>query len=186
MVLLQMNPQKQEATDRKLHETQVENYDFTMFWSRITTSHGIAVKWYLRVYWLLPFSIVASFKKNRRFFCLAPTILLESTDDSFAEHHEYLGQSINFISKRSHFLLSPDSFSLHQLNQQTAWQKSYYINRHLPQDPPVFFVDKTFISNILNPGNCRAVPGYVLALLKDGHQWDGVSSLTGILQERKR
>ena len=28
MVLLQMNPQKQEATDRKLHETQVENYDY--------------------------------------------------------------------------------------------------------------------------------------------------------------
>ena len=44
MVLLQMNPQKQEATDRKLHETQVENYMITMFWSRITTSHGIAVK----------------------------------------------------------------------------------------------------------------------------------------------
>ena len=42
------------------------------------------------------------------------------------------------ISKKSHFLLSPDSFSLHQLNQQTTWQKSYYINRHLPQDPPVF------------------------------------------------
>ena len=63
-----------------------KNYDFTMFWSRITTSHGIAVKWYLRVYWLLPLSIVASFKKNRRFFCLAPTILLPSTDDSFGKH----------------------------------------------------------------------------------------------------
>ena len=44
IVLLQMNLQKQEATDRKLHETQVKHYDFTMFWSRITTSHGIAVK----------------------------------------------------------------------------------------------------------------------------------------------
>ena len=44
MVLLQMNPQKQEATDRKLHETQVENYDFTMFWSCITTSHGYCLK----------------------------------------------------------------------------------------------------------------------------------------------
>ena len=106
-----------------------------MFWSRITTSHGIAVKWFLRVYWLLPLSIVASFKKNRRFFCLAPTILLPSTDDSFAEHHEYLGQSINFISQRIHFQLSPDSFSLHQLNQQTTWQKSYWINRHPPTRP---------------------------------------------------
>ena len=95
-----------------------------------------------------------SFKKNRRFSRLAPTILLESTDDSFSSHRGCLEKSTNFISKRSHFLLSPDSFSLHQLNQQTTWQKSYYINRHLPQDPPVF-VDKTFISNILNPGNLQ-------------------------------
>ena len=57
-----------------------------MFWSRIIISHGIAVKWYLKVYWLLPFSIVASFKKSRRFFCLAPTILLLRIDDSFGKH----------------------------------------------------------------------------------------------------
>ena len=93
-----------------------------MFCPRIIISHGIAVKWYLKVYWLLPLSIVDSFAENRRFFWKASTTLLPSTDDSFAEHHEYLGQSINFISKRSHFLLSPDSFSLHQLNQQTTWQ----------------------------------------------------------------
>ena len=85
-----------------------KNYDFTMFWSRITTSHGIAVKWYLRVYWLLPLSIVASFKKNRRFFCLAPTTLLLSTMNTWAS-------SIKFISQRSLFLISTDSFSLHQL-----------------------------------------------------------------------
>ena len=118
-------------------------------------SRCIAVKWYLRVYWQLPFSIVDSFKKHRRFFRRAPTILLLSTDDSFSSHRGCLEKSIYFISKRSHFLLSPDSFSLHQLNQQTTWQKSYYINRHLPQDPPAFFVDKTFISNILNPGNLQ-------------------------------
>ena len=75
-----------KATERKLHETQVEKLWFYYVWSRITTSHGIAVKWYLRVYWLLPLSIVASFKKNRRFFCLAPTILLPSTVDSFGKH----------------------------------------------------------------------------------------------------
>ena len=63
-----------------------KNYDFTMFWSHITAFHGIAVKWYLRVYWLLPLSIVASFKKNRRFFCLAPTILLLRIDASFGKH----------------------------------------------------------------------------------------------------
>ena len=157
-----------------------------MFWSRITTSHGIAVKWYLRVYWLLPLSTVDSFKKHRRFFWKAPTILSPSTDDSFAEHHEYLGQSINFISKRSHFLLSPDSFSLHQLNQQTTWQKSYYINRHLRQDLPVFLLTKRSYRTYWTLVICRAVPRYVLALLKNGHQWDGVSPWTGTLQERKR
>ena len=69
---------------------------------------------------LLPMSTDDSFKKNRRFSRLAPTILLESTDDSFSSHRGCLEKSINFISKRSHFLLSPDSFSLHQLNQQTT------------------------------------------------------------------
>ena len=62
-----------------------------MFWSRISASHGIAVKWYLRVYWLLPLSTVDSFAENRRFFCREPTILLPSTDDSFAEHRWILG-----------------------------------------------------------------------------------------------
>ena len=33
---------------------------------------------------------------------------------------------------------------------------------------------------------CWAVPRYVLVLLKDGHQWNGVSPLNGTLQERKR
>ena len=130
-VLLQMNPQRQkgnrEKTSRKL---KWKNYDFTMFLSRIITSRYIAVKWYLRVYWLLPFSTVDSFAEHRRFFWKAPTILLPSTDDSFGKHRrfffiapttlfhstdEYLGQSINFISQRSLFLISTDSFSLHQL-----------------------------------------------------------------------
>ena len=74
-----------------------KNYDFTMSLSRITASQCIAVKWFLKVYWLLPLSIVDSFAEHRRFFCRAPSTLLPSTVDSFAEHHEYLGQSINFI-----------------------------------------------------------------------------------------
>ena len=87
-----MNPQRQEGYREKAsRKPKWKNYDFTMFLSNIakaniTTSHGIAVKWYLRVYWLLSLSIVASFKKNRRFFCLAPTILLPSADDSFGKH----------------------------------------------------------------------------------------------------
>ena len=58
--------QRENFTDPKW-----KNYDFTMFWSRITASHGIAVKWFLRVYWLLPLSIVDSFAEHRRFFCRA-------------------------------------------------------------------------------------------------------------------
>ena len=123
---------RQEGNREKISQSpKWENYEFTMFLSRIIASRHIAVKWYLRVYWLTS-------HEHRRFFCLESTILLESTDDSFSSHRGCLEKSIYFIAKRSHFLLSPDSFSLHQLNQQTTWQKSYYINRHLPRDPPVF------------------------------------------------
>ena len=79
-----------KTTERKLHETQVKNLWFYYVLSCITISHGIAVKWYLRVYWLLPLSIVASFKKHRRFFWKAPTTLLLSTMNTWAS-------SINFF-----------------------------------------------------------------------------------------
>ena len=74
------------ATERKLHETQAKNLWFYYVFVRFTISRCIAVKWYLRVYWLLPLSIVASFKKNRRFFCFAPSILLLRIDASFGKH----------------------------------------------------------------------------------------------------
>ena len=54
-----------------------------MFWSRITIFHGIAVKWFLRVYWLLPLSIVDSFGKHRRLFCWAPMNTWASQSTSF-------------------------------------------------------------------------------------------------------
>ena len=146
MVLLQMNPQTERQQRESFTKAQWKNYDSTMFWSRIITSHGIAVKWYLRVYWLLPLSIVDSFAEHRRFFCWAPTILLPRTDDSFAEHHKYLGQSINFISKRCHFLISTDSFSLHPLQIVDSLAESYWINRHMPKDRPDF-VDKMVMSD---------------------------------------
>ena len=97
-----------KATMRKPHETQVEKLWFYYVFVRITISHGIAVKWFLKVYWLLPLSTDDSFAENRRFFCWAPMTLFLSTD-------EYLGQSINSISQRSLFLIATDSFSLHQL-----------------------------------------------------------------------
>ena len=113
-----------KATERKLHETQVKNLWFYYVLSCITISHGIAVKWFLRVYWLLPRSIVASFKKHRRFFCLAPSILLLSTDDSFAEHHEYLGQLVNFFLKR--YLLSCKMESVRMIDSLLIFTHGYW------------------------------------------------------------
>ena len=114
MMLLQMNPQTGKQQMENFTETQVEKLWFYYVFVRITIFHGIAVKWFLKVYWLLPLSTDDSFAENRRFFCWEPTILLLrtddsfaenrrlfcrapttlllSTDDSFAEHHEYLGQ----------------------------------------------------------------------------------------------
>ena len=185
MVLLQMNPQTGRQQRESFTKPKWKNYDFTMFWSRITTSHGIAVKWYLRIYWLLPLSIVASFKKNRRFFCLAPSILLPSTDDSFGKHHEYLGQSINFISQRSRFLLSTDSFSFinwnsrqlgrsHTASTDTANKTLLFFcwqNGHIGHAELWWFV-----------GSCQDM----CLLWENGHQWNGVSPLADALQEGKR
>ena len=45
MVLLQMNPQRQEGNREKASRNPSgKNYDFTMFLSRIITSRYIAVK----------------------------------------------------------------------------------------------------------------------------------------------
>ena len=80
-----------KTTERKLHETQVKNLWFYYVLSCITTSHGIAVMWFLRVYWLLPLSIVDSFAEHRRFFFIAPLILLLRIDASFGKHRRILG-----------------------------------------------------------------------------------------------
>ena len=178
-----MNPQRQEGNREKAsRKPKWKNYDFTMFLSRITTSRCIAVKWYLRVYWLLPFSIVASFKKNRRFFCLESTLLLESTDDSFAEHRWILGpvNQLHFPKEsfpyfNGLFFSSSTEIVDNLLKQQTPATR-----------PSWFLFDKTVMPKIRNPSVFRAVPGYVLALLKDGHQRDEISPLNGNLKERKR
>ena len=99
-----------------------------MFLSRITAFHGIAVKWYLRVYWLLPLSTDDSFAEHRRFFCREPTTLLLSTINTWTS------QSTSF-PKGVISCFHQTLFSLHQLKQQTAWQKSYGINRHSLQEP---------------------------------------------------
>ena len=157
-----------------------------MFFFLFITSRYIAVKRYLIVYWLLPLSIVASFKKNRRFFCLAPTILLESIDDSFAEHRWILGPVNQLHFQKESFPAFSRLFFSSSTESQTTWQKSYYINRHQPQDSPDFCLTKRSCQRYQTQVFCRAVPEYVLALLKNGHQWDVVSPVTGTLQDRKR
>ena len=86
MVLLQMNPQTGRQQRENYTKPKWKNYDFYYVFVPITTSRCIAVNWYLRVYWVLPFRIVDSFAENRRFFCRAPTILLLRIDDSFGKH----------------------------------------------------------------------------------------------------
>ena len=44
MVLLQMNQQTGRQQRENLTKPEWKNYDFTMYLSRITTSHDIAVK----------------------------------------------------------------------------------------------------------------------------------------------
>ena len=119
-----------------------------------------------------------SFKKNRRFSRLAPTILFQVTVDAWRSQstsfpkrviscfHQTLFLFINWISRqldRSH-TTSTDTSHVTLLFLLT--KRSY----------------RTYWTLVI----CRAVPRYVLALLENGHQWDGVSSLTGTLQERKR
>ena len=151
MVLLQMNPQTGRQQRENFTKPKWNNYDSTMFLSRIITSRYIAVKWYLRVYWQLPLSIVDSFKKHRRFFCLESTILLESTDDSFAEHHEYLGQfnqlhfqKESFPAFSGLFFSSSTEIVDSLLKQQTPATRSSCLfvwqNGHAKDTEPKFFV----------------------------------------------
>ena len=79
-------------------------YDFTMFLSRITASHGIAVDWSLRVYWLLPLSTVDSCKKHRRFFRRAPTTLLLSTINTWANQSTSFPKGVISCFHRTLFL----------------------------------------------------------------------------------
>ena len=111
-----------KATRESFTKTQMEKLWFYYVLSRSTLPRGLILSdfWeyidcFLLASSLLLKRIVDSFALHRRFFCLESTLLLESTDDSFGKHREYLGQSINFISQRSLFLISTDSFSLHQL-----------------------------------------------------------------------
>ena len=136
-----MNPQIQEGNREKAsRKPKWKNYDFTMFLSRIITSRYIAVKWLRRVYWLLPLSIVDSFRKHRRLFFKSPWMLGEINQLHF-QKESFPAISRLFFSSSTE---SADNLTEVILHQQTPATR-----------PSCFFVDKTFISNILNSGNLQ-------------------------------
>ena len=108
-----------------------------------------------------------SFGKHRRLFFIAPTNTWASQSTSFPKGVFSLFQRtlflfINWYCRQ----LTKITDTSHKILLIFVWQ-----NGHAKDTKPKFF--------------CRAVPGYVLALLKSGNQWDVVSPLTGTLQERK-
>ena len=140
--------------------------------SCITTSHGIAVMWFLRVYWLLPLSIVDAFGKHRRLFCWAPMNTWASQSTSFPKGVFSLFQWTLFL-----FI----NWNCRQLGRS-----------HTESTDTVY---KTLQSFLLTKRSCQtwrtrefcwAIPGYEFAFLDDGHQWNEVSPLASALQERKR
>ena len=126
---------------------------------------------------LLPMSTDDSFKKNRRFSRLAPTILLLRIDDSFRKHRRLFFKSPWMLGEVNQLHFQKESFPafsglfFSSSTESADNLTEVILHQQTPATrPSCFFVDKTFISNILNSGNCRAVPGYMLALLEDGHQ----------------
>ena len=97
-----------------------ESYEMTLLFShssncRFNASERINNKWFLRVYWLLPFSIVDcfllasslllfstvdSFAEHRRFFCWAPTTLLLSTINTWTIQLTSFPQGVIFYFTR--------------------------------------------------------------------------------------
>ena len=118
-----------------------------------------------------------SFKKNRRFSRLAPTTLFQVTVDAWRSQstsfpkrviscfHQTLFLFINWISRQLDRSHTTSTDTCHKTLLLFLLTKRSY---------------RTYWTLVI----CRAVPRYVLALLENGHQWDGASSLTGTLQER--
>ena len=161
-----------KATERKLHETQVKNLWFYYVLSCITTSHGIAVMWFLRVYWLLPLSIVDSFAEHRRFFWKAPTNTWASQSTSFPKGVFSLFQWTLFL-----FI----NWNCRQLGRSHT-ESTDTVYKTLQS----FLLTKRLCQTCRTREFCRAIPGYEFAFLDDGHQWNEVSPLASALQERKR
>ena len=134
-----------------------------------------------------------SFKKNRRFSRLAPTILLLRIDDSFRKHRRLFFKSPWMLGEVNQLHFQKESFPaftglFFSSSTESADSLTEVIlhQQTPPTWPSCFLLTKRSYRTYWTLVICRAVPRYVLALLENGHQWDGVSSLTGTLQERKR
>ena len=169
-------PDESTETGRQQRENftkpKWKNYDFTMFWSRIITSRYIAVKWYLRVYWLLPLSIVDSFAEHRRFFCWAPWILGPVQSTSFPK-------GVFSLFQRTLFLFI--NWNCRQLGRSHTESTDTSHKTLLS-----FCLTKRSCQRYRTQVFCWAVQRYVLALLKDRYQWNGAFPLAYTLEEGKR
>ena len=155
-----------------------------MFLSRIITSRYIAVKWLRRVYWLTS-------HEHQRFFRLAPTILLLRIDDSFRKHRRLFFKSPWMLGEVNLLHFQKESFPaftglfFSSSTESADNLTEVILHQQTPATrPSCFWLTKRSYRTYWTLEICRAVPRLVLALLEDGHQWDGVSSLTGTLQER--
>ena len=104
-----------------------------------------------------------SFKKHRRFFRFSPTILLLRIDDSFRKHRRLFFKSPWMLGEVNQLHFQKESFPyfnglFFSSSTESADNLTEVILRQQtpPTRPSCFFVDKTFISNILNPGNLQS------------------------------
>ena len=127
-----------------------------------------------------------SFKKNRRFSRLAPTILPLRIDDSFRKHRRLFFKSpwmlgeVNLLHFQkesfpaftglffSSSTESADNLTEVILNQQTPANKTL-----------LFLLTKRSYRTCWTRVICWAVQKYIPALLEDRCQWDVVSPLAG-------
>ena len=158
MVLLRINPQRQEGNREKTtRNPSGKTMVWLCFWSRITASRCIAVKWFLKVYWLLPFSIVDSFAEHRRFFCRAPTTLLLSTMNTWASQSTSFPKGVISCFHRTLFLF------INWISRQL--DRSHTTSTNTCHKTLLFLLTKRSYRTYWTLVICRAVPRYVLALL---------------------
>ena len=125
-----------------------------------------------------------SFKKNRRFSRLAPTILLLRIDDSFRKHRRLFFKSPWMLGEVNQLHFQKESFPaftglfFSSSTESADNLTEVILHQQTPATrPSCFLLTKRSYRTYWTLVICRAVPRLMLALLEDGHQWDGVSPL---------